>query len=82
MIKSKQESINYKAFLEIKAENLQPISYTIASIENLEIFRTNPKLLARLRLNIENLSIYEAHQLFKTINFRLVLNYIFYFFYY
>jgi len=69
-IDTSNSSPAYKIFLSIRSENLQPISYSIDSVELLEIFKLNPKLLVRLRLFVENKSLYEAHQLFKTINFR------------
>lgn len=46
---------------------LAPIESTLA---NLEIFKQNPKFLLRLKMNLEQESFYEAHQLFKTIHFR------------
>lgn len=46
---------------------LAPIESTLA---NLEIFKQNPKFLLRLKMNLEQDSFYEAHQLFKTIHFR------------
>jgi len=69
-INTSNSSQGYKIFLSIRSENLKPFVYSLDSIESLEIFRLNPKLLVRLRLFVENKSLYEAHQLFKTINFR------------
>lgn len=46
------------------------INFSIEPIESLVIFKSNPKLLVRLKLNIEQDSFYEAHQLYKTIHFR------------
>jgi hypothetical protein len=44
--------------------------YSIESIQNLEVFKQNPRLLIRLRMVFENENTYEAHQLYKTIHFR------------
>ena len=69
-INTSNSSQAYKTFLSVRSENLKTINYTIDTIEFLEIFKLNPKLLVRLKLFVENKSLYEAHQLFKTINFR------------
>ncbi len=41
-----------------------------SQLAHLEIFKQNPKFLLRLKLNLQQDSFYEAHQLFKTIHFR------------
>lgn len=41
-----------------------------ALIKPLEVFKQNPKFYVRLKMNLEQQSYYEAHQLFKTIHFR------------
>ena len=45
-------------------------SFSLGSIENFNVFKTNPKLLKRLRINDSEDNFYEAHQLYKTIHFR------------
>ena len=49
-------------------------NFSLDSIENLSIFKTNPKLLQRLKLNTSDDSFYETHQLYKTIHFRCITN--------
>jgi hypothetical protein len=43
---------------------------SIESIQSLDVFKQNPRLLIRLRMVLENENTYEAHQLYKTIHFR------------
>jgi len=45
-------------------------SFSLGSIENFNVFKTNPKLLKRLKINDSEDNFYEAHQLYKTIHFR------------
>ena len=58
----KQPNYSSKEFLESESK--------IETIENLDVFKQNPRLLIRLRLIFENENLYEAHQLYKTIHFR------------
>lgn len=47
-------------------------SFSLSSIENFNVFKTNPKLLKRLKINDKEDNFYEAHQLYKTIHFRCI----------
>lgn len=51
---------------------LSNVNFSLEPIESLYIFKTNPKLLQRLRLNTDDDNYYETHQLYKTIHFRCV----------
>lgn len=46
--------------------------FSLDSIEKLSVFKTNPKLLKKLKLNTSEAepNFYEAHQLYKTLHFR------------
>lgn len=44
--------------------------FRLDDILNLEIFKIHPKLLIRLKINVEQLNFYEAHQIYKTLHFR------------
>lgn len=46
--------------------------FSLDSIENLNVFKNNPKLLYKLKLNTSEDSFYEAHQLYKTLHFRSI----------
>ena len=46
------------------------LPFSIGSVENLSIFKQNSKLLLRLKMNTSEDNFYEAHQLYKLINFR------------
>ena len=48
------------------------ISFALDPIENLNVFKSNPKLLYKLKLNTSEGNFYEAHQLYKTLHFRSV----------
>jgi hypothetical protein len=49
-------------------------NFTLDTIENLSVFKQNPKLLVKLKLNTSEDNFYETHQLYKTIHFRCVSN--------
>lgn len=48
------------------------MQFSLESIQHLTVFKTNPKLLTRLKLNTSQDSFYEAHQLYKTLHFRSI----------
>jgi hypothetical protein len=64
------EESDYKKYIQSLKDSIVPLEYKIDPIENLQVFSKNPKLLQRLKLDIQNNSYYEAHQLYKTIHFR------------
>ena len=53
-----------------KIQMIQFDDYSIEPIVDLEIFKTNSRLLNKLKLDIEQNNSYEIHQLYKTIHFR------------
>lgn len=55
-------------------ENDNKKRFNIDSIVNLNVFKQHPKLLVRLKMNIEQHNYYEAHQAYKTLHFRCVLS--------
>lgn len=59
-----------------KNQLIQFDNYSIDPIVGLELFRTNSRLLNKLKLDIEQNNSYEIHQLYKTIHFRLSLKFI------
>lgn len=65
-----KEENDYKKYIQSLKDSIVPLEYSINPIESLQVFSKNPKLLQRLKLDIQNNSYYEAHQLFKTIQFR------------
>jgi hypothetical protein len=46
--------------------------FSLEEIETLSVFKANPKLLYKLKLNTVEGNFYEAHQLYKTLHFRAV----------
>ena len=50
------------------------IEFSLEPIENLNVFKQNPKLLYKLRQNTSEGNFYEAHQLYKTCHFRCINN--------
>ena len=44
--------------------------FNIESIQNLEIFKQNPRLFIRLKMCLDQNNYYEAHQTYKTLHFR------------
>jgi len=50
------------------------VNFTLDSIQNLIVFKQNPKLLLKLKLNTNEDNYYETHQLYKTIHFRCTSN--------
>jgi hypothetical protein len=50
-------------------------NFTIEPIVGLELFKTNSRLLNKLKLDIEQNNSYEIHQLYKTIHFRLIFSF-------
>jgi hypothetical protein len=61
------ESLNQQDFTDSQFLSTE---CRIQTIEKLEVFKQNPRLLIRLRMILETDNIYEAHQLYKTIHFR------------
>jgi hypothetical protein len=50
------------------------IDFSLNCIENLNVFKQNPKLLIKLKQNTAEDNYYETHQLYKTIHFRCINN--------
>lgn len=46
------------------------VTFSLDPILGATVFKTNPKLLYKLKLNTGENSFYEAHQLYKTLHFR------------
>ncbi len=64
----------YFEFITDKNKPVNFDEYSLDSIANLQVLKSNQRLLQKLKNDMANDSFYEIHQLYKTIHFRFGSN--------